>query len=160
MSRVRDDRPPGGAGDEATFVPGGGSLPPAEAAYLEHELKKHGIEARLCAAEEPGPGVVIEVRAMDLEAASAVRREVFRMSGDPAADRTSTVQAGRRRKALLAAATGAVAVLYPGRVLPGAFRGVLALAVGAVVYFAVSARTKAGRATHDDGRPTSDPDDT
>jgi hypothetical protein len=159
VSGAGDDGLHGAAEDEPTFAPAGGSLPPAEAAFFEYELGKHGIEARLCAAEEPGPELVIEVRATDLEAAAAVRREVFRTSGDPAADRASTLRAGWRRKALLAAATGAVAVLYLGRVQSGAFRGVLAIVVGAVFYIAVSARLKAGRARHDDGRPTSDADD-
>ena len=139
--------------DETAFVPVGEALAPAEAAYLEHEFRKHGIEARLRAAERPGPELVVEVRARDLEACEAARRELLQPTADPAVDPMATPDSGRRRGALLAAATGAVAVLYLGRRLPGAaFRGLLALAVGVIVYLAVSAATKPPRPAGDDDR--------
>lgn len=127
---------------EPTFVPLGEPLAPSEAAYLQHEVGKRGIEARLRSAAGAGAElVVVEVHASDLPAGVAVRRELLETKASPGSERAPQ-GAGSHRRALLAAASGAVAVLYLGRPLAGALRGALAVVVGAVVYVVMSRRRK------------------
>lgn len=129
------------AGGEPTFVPVGEPLAPAEAAYVQHEIAKRGIEARLRDAETPGPELMVEVRAADRQAGAALCRELLKTTVAPESDQAPQDTGGHRR-ALLAGATGTVAVLYLGRALPGALRTALAIVVGAMVYVAVSRRTR------------------
>ena len=135
----------GEAANDDALVPVGAPLDPTEAAYLEDELSKRGMEAFTNIVESAAsrPEAVVRVHARDRDAAAALREEFLPTPKDePAVEAPARGPRGRRR-ATTAAATAAVAVFYLGRALPRAFGAVAAVVAGVLVYLSVSALTRA-----------------
>ena len=119
---------------ETPLLQVGGPLSAGEAGFLQDELARRGVAASLVATAESPRDVRVMVEATDLALAAEVRHEVL---GDEVPEaRREGVRA--REKAWLATGVAFASVLYLGRVLPLAARGLVGAAVAAAVYIACS----------------------
>jgi hypothetical protein len=151
MSRADDAAP---AERPAGFVPVGDPLSPAEAGFLEFELRERDIESFThVVKDEAGADArqQVEVAPADLETALALRERM--LAEAPAEPVSAPSRNPRRRSAVFAAILGFVAVLRVGRMVhPGPLVAVAAVLLSATVYLGVS-RTGAGAGTADDPEP-------
>lgn len=125
----------------------GGPLSAGEAGFLQDALEGRGVAAGVVVEAEAPHTARVMVPAADLQRALYVRREVL---GDEVPEEAHP--GGRAGgKAWLATGVAFASVLYLGKTLPAAARGLVGVAVAAVVYLACSA----GGGT--DGEPPREP---
>lgn len=129
-------------GSDTEFVDAGPPLSPAEAGLFEFELERRGVATHLhfCERGVEGDRQAVQVRASDLKAALALRREILPERAAPGAPSHTPRRRGRIRNAVIAGALGLVGSMRVARIFPLPKGPATALVVlGAAVALAAAA---------------------